>query len=72
MLSWFTILLIAFSTLSSSIIADDPCRFQDSSKGVIDLTSLGRTDGKAAYSNVVPSTGSNYSAFIRFSLAPNF
>ena len=68
-LSCFTILLIVFGILSSSITADNPCRFQDASKGVIDLTSLGRTDGKAAYLNVIPTTGSNYSAFILFFLA---
>jgi hypothetical protein len=68
-LSCFTILLIVFGILSSPITADNPCRFQDASKGVIDLTSLGRTDGKAAYPDVIPTRGSNYSAFILFSLA---
>jgi hypothetical protein len=61
MLSWSTILLIIFAGLSSSITADDPCWFQDVSKGVIDLTSLGRPDGKAAYPDRVPPTGSNHS-----------
>jgi hypothetical protein len=72
MLSWSTILLIIFAGLSSSITADDPCWFQDASKGVIDLTSLGRPDGKAAYPDIVPPTGSNYSALILFSLAIDY
>ncbi|CAF1391224.1 unnamed protein product [Adineta steineri] len=52
----FISLLIALSTL---IVADDPCRFEHS-KGIIDLTSLGRTDGKPAYPDQTPSVGSNY------------
>lgn len=60
-LSWSTILLIIFVELSSSITADDPCRFKDDSKGVIDLTSVGRTDGKPAYPDILPSTESGYS-----------
>ncbi|CAF1486162.1 unnamed protein product [Adineta steineri] len=34
--------------LNTLVIADNPCRFEHS-KGIIDLTSLGRTDGTAAY-----------------------
>ncbi len=64
MISWSTTFVIVFGVLSSSIIADDPCRFVAPSKGVIDLTSLARNDGKAAYPDVVPSTGSNYSALV--------
>ncbi|CAF2573694.1 unnamed protein product [Rotaria sp. Silwood2] len=56
---WLTI-FINFAVLSSLVIADDPCRFQDPKNGVIDLTSLGRTDGKAAYADKIPPTGSNY------------
>ncbi|CAF2639248.1 unnamed protein product [Rotaria sp. Silwood2] len=52
--------ITGFAVLSSLIIADDPCRYQDPKKGVLDLTSLGRTDGKAAYSDIIPPTGSNY------------
>ncbi|CAF3590683.1 unnamed protein product [Rotaria sp. Silwood1] len=59
MMSWLTI-FTCFAFLSSLIIADDPCRFESSTKGVIDLTSLGRTDGKAAYPDKLPTTGSGY------------
>ncbi|CAF5118960.1 unnamed protein product, partial [Rotaria sp. Silwood1] len=59
MMSWLTI-FTCFAFLSSLIIANDPCRFE-STKGVIDLTSLGRTDGKAAYPDKLPPTGSGYS-----------
>ncbi|CAF3675806.1 unnamed protein product [Rotaria sp. Silwood1] len=58
MMSWLTI-FTCFASLSSLIIADDPCRFE-ATKGVIDLTSLGRTDGKAAYPDKLPPTGSGY------------
>ncbi|CAF4120930.1 unnamed protein product [Adineta steineri] len=52
----FTSLLAVLTTL---IIADDPCRFEHS-KGVIDLRSLARTDGKAAYPDKTESAGANY------------
>ncbi|CAF0991598.1 unnamed protein product [Adineta steineri] len=52
----FTSLLAVLTTL---IVADDPCRFEHS-KGIIDLTSLARTDGKAAYPDKTESAGANY------------
>ncbi len=63
MMSWLTILTISFAVLSSLIIADDPCVFNDV-KGTIDLTSLGRTDGKAAYADRQPPTPTGYSKLI--------
>ena len=63
MLSWSIIFLIIFAGLSPSITADDPCRFE-TDRGVIDLSSLARTDGRAAYPDVLPPIGSNYSASI--------
>lgn len=42
------------------ILAEDPCRYQ-TSKGLIDLTSVGRNDGTAAYQDQLPATGSSYS-----------
>jgi len=59
MMSLLPIFTIIFALLSSLIIAD-PCRFQDSTKGVIDLSSLARSDGKPAYPDKTPPTGSNY------------
>jgi hypothetical protein len=64
MISWSTTFIIVFVVLSSSIIADDPCRFVDPSKGVIDLTSLARHDGKAAYPDVIPKEGGYYRTLI--------
>ena len=49
-----------FALLLSVTIADDPCRFEDPLKGVIDLTSLAATNGTAAYPNQMPSS-TNYS-----------
>ncbi len=62
-MSCLTIFTISLAVLLSSISADDPCIFNDV-KGTIDLTSLGRTDGKAAYADRVPPTATNYSKLI--------
>ncbi len=56
----FTSCIIIFGILSPLIIAD-PCRFEDKTKGVIDISSLGHTDGTAAFPDVVPSGPTNYS-----------
>jgi hypothetical protein len=48
-----------FAVLVTLVVADDPCRFQGPN-GVIDLTSIARTDEKPAYPDVSPPTGSNY------------
>ncbi|CAF0720230.1 unnamed protein product [Adineta steineri] len=42
------------------ITADNPCRFVSKEKGTIDLSSLARKDGKAAFPDETPSIGSNY------------
>jgi hypothetical protein len=63
MMSCFTIVAISFAVLSSLIIADDPCVFNDV-KGTIDLSSLGRTDGKATYADRQPPTTTGYSKLI--------
>jgi hypothetical protein len=57
------IVILAF--LSPFITADDPCRFQTGS-GVIDITSLSHSDGKAAFPDVVPGGASNYSIYLLF------
>jgi hypothetical protein len=62
-MSWLTILTISFAVLSSLIIADDPCVFNDV-KGTIDLTPLGRTDGKPTYADRQPPTPTGYSKLI--------
>jgi len=41
-----------------------PCRLEDSEKGVIDLTTLGRRDGIATYTNYTSQQSSNYSMLI--------
>ncbi|CAF1660449.1 unnamed protein product, partial [Adineta ricciae] len=48
-----------FVVLSALITAEDPCRFEHT-KGTIDLSSLGRIDGKPAYPDEYPPVGSNY------------
>ncbi|CAF1623616.1 unnamed protein product [Rotaria magnacalcarata] len=58
MMSWFKIFTI-FIAFSSVTIADDPCRYQ-TDKGVIDLSSLARTDNKPQYPDKVPAAGSGY------------
>ncbi|CAF3522807.1 unnamed protein product [Rotaria socialis] len=55
---WLTI-ATSFAILSLLIIADDSCRYQ-TDKGVIDISSLARTDDKAKYPDKVPATGSGY------------
>ena len=42
------------------ILAEDPCRYQ-TSKGVIDLTSVGHNDGTAVYQDQSSIFTSNYS-----------
>jgi hypothetical protein len=56
----FTSCIIIFGILSPLIIAD-PCRFEDSTKGVIDISSLGRTDGTAAFPDLIPTNPSGWS-----------
>ena len=51
--------LSIFAVLTALITAEDPCRFEHT-KGTIDLSSLGRIDGKPAYYDEYPPTGSNY------------
>jgi hypothetical protein len=46
-----------------SLILGDPCRYQ-SEKGIIDLTSVGRMDGIAAYVDRIPPTEHQYSMSI--------
>ena len=64
-MSWLTMFAILVAVSSSFLIADDPCRFEHPSKGIIDLSSLARNDGIAAYTYKTPSMTSNYSTMIR-------
>ena len=59
-MSFTTIVIVAFALLFGTSSADDPCRYE-TSKGVIDLTSVGNSDGTAAFPDATPSIGSNYS-----------
>ena len=56
-----TIFIVLLTLLYSTICMSDPCRFVHPEKGVIDITTLGRTDGNAAYADRVPSVSSGYS-----------
>ena len=60
----FTVIFITL--LFSAAFAVDPCRFEYPGRGVIDLTTLGRTDGKPAYADRLPTTASSYSMLILF------
>ena len=53
------VISLILALLIQGIIATDPCRFQ-TSKGVIDLTSVGRNDGTAAYQDQLPVSTSSY------------
>ena len=58
------IFIVGSTLLLSTLCVSDPCRFEHPGKGVIDITTLGRTDGKAAYADKVPSAETNYSMLI--------
>ncbi len=59
-----TIFVAILTLLFSTICMTDPCRFEHPEKGVIDITTLGRSDGTAAYEDRVPSKPSGYSMLI--------
>ena len=52
--------LLIFLTLFSLTYADDPCRYEVTGKGVIDISSLSGSGGKAAFPDQTPTTGQNY------------
>lgn len=54
---------IVFILLFTTVLTDNPCRFEDPEKGIIDLTTVGRTDGEAAYEYRFPAGGSDYGIF---------
>jgi hypothetical protein len=55
------IFIFVFGLPFLTIFADDPCRFEYPGKGVIDLTSVGRTDGTPAFADRVPPLAPYYS-----------
>ena len=59
-----TIFIAVLTLLFSTICMSDPCRFEYPGKGVIDLSFIGRTDEKAAYSDETTRAASNSSMFI--------
>jgi len=60
-------LTIGFLLTVSVVFAADPCRFEHSELGVIDLTTLGRTDGIAAFADRPTDTPILFSMLISFS-----
>ena len=64
--------IIAVFILSFSIaIAQNPCRYEHAEKGVIDITTIGHSDGTAAFAdqfqaNVSNTTGYSMSAIFYF------
>ena len=65
MMSWLTTCIMSFAALLVLTNADDPCRYQ-TEKGIIDLTSLASSDGKAAYPDKKPPTAGNWSKLMLF------
>ncbi len=61
-----TIFIAVLTLLFSTICMSDPCRFEYPGKGVIDITTLGRTDGTAAYADRIPPRQPSYSMLILF------
>ena len=59
-----TIFITVSTLLFSTICMSDPCRFEHPEKGVIDITTLGRPDGTAAFVDRVSSTQPGYSMLI--------
>ena len=51
------------TTISSSAPETDACRFVHPEKGIIDFNFIGRTDEKAAYSDEITRTTSNFRMF---------
>ena len=69
MISWMTNFIVVFILLISIATADDPCRFEYPGKGVIDITTLGHTDGSAAFADQFTKPPSNYSIKILFEIS---
>jgi hypothetical protein len=66
----FATCVIIFAILSPLIIADDPCRVTDSTKGTIDISSLSATDGKAKFADLTPTeSADNWSMSLLFVLS---
>lgn len=63
MISCLTIFIITFTIQSSLIICDNPCRYE-SEKGIINLSSVGRTNEIATYIDIIPPTEHKYSMLI--------
>jgi hypothetical protein len=61
-----TIYIIVFILSFSTMFANDPCRFEYPEKGTIDFSFIGRTDEKAAYTDEITRSVSNFSMFILF------
>jgi hypothetical protein len=61
---------IIFTVLSSLIVADDPCRFEVSGKGVIDISSLASKDKNAAFADRKPPVTSIYGMYLSISSQP--
>jgi len=53
----------AFILSFSVVFAADPCRFEHAEKGVIDLTTLGHTDGTAKYADKDPGDADNFGIY---------
>lgn len=53
------------AVLTTLILGDDPCKFTDSVKGTIDLSSLSGKDGNPKFKDVRPPSG-GYGVYLSF------
>jgi len=60
--------IVAFIFLFSIGVAADSCRFEYPGKGVIDLTTLGHTDGTPAFTYPIDTFTDGYSMSMIFFL----
>lgn len=56
-------LVVVFILLFSTAVARDPCRYEHAGKGVIDITTLGHSDGTPAFANQYQANVSNTTGY---------
>lgn len=64
---YLTIVIVILTIQSSIIIADNPCEFQ-TGQGLINLTTVAKNDGTAAYPDQPTAVGSNFSRLYLFEI----
>lgn len=57
-------LLLLLQLLNKSNAAGGPCIYEDSSRGIIDITDVGHTDGTPRWKNQNPSQADGHGKYI--------